>query len=85
MQDKQLEEFNVVQRSLEGNPALKDQYDAWTTRRGDFNKRLRNRDPETVREAWQRYYFRGELPEETGPAPAEHVNKRRLKSPRLGL
>jgi hypothetical protein len=85
MQDKQLEEFNVVQRSLEGNKALKDQYEAWTTRRGDFNKRLRNRDPETVREAWQRYYFRGEMPDESGPAPAEHVNKRRLKSLRLGL
>jgi hypothetical protein len=85
MQDKQLEEFNVVQRSLEGNKALKDQYDAWTNRRGEFNKRLRNRDPETIREAWQRFYFRGELPDDTGPAPAEHVNKRRLKSLKLGL
>ncbi|MEI9891424.1 MAG: hypothetical protein WDN45_13645, partial [Caulobacteraceae bacterium] len=38
-----------------------------------------------VREAWQRYYFRGEIPEELGEAPKEHVNKRRLKSPRIGL
>ncbi len=85
MQDKQLEAFDVVQRSMEGNGPLKSQYEAWAKQRGEFNKRLFNRDPETVREAWQRYYFRGELPEETGPAPAEHVNKRRLKSPRLGL
>ena len=85
MQDKQLEEFNVVQRSLEGNRQLKDQYDAWTNRREDFNKRLRNRDPETVREAWQRFYFRGEMPDETGPAPDGHVNKRRLRAPKLGL
>ncbi len=85
MQDKQLEEFNVVQRSLEGNRPLKDQYDAWTNRREEFNKGLRNRDPETIREAWQRFYFKGEVPDEAGPTPAEHVNKRRLKSLRLGL
>ncbi|MCE3288704.1 MAG: hypothetical protein K0R83_716, partial [Caulobacter sp.] len=42
-------------------------------------------DPETMREAWQRFYFRGELPEETGPAPAKHVNKRRLKAPKMGF
>ena len=85
MQDKQLEDFQVVQRSLEGNRQLKDQYDAWTARREQFNKGLRNRDPEAIREAWQRFYFRGELPDDTGPAPSEHVNKRRLRAPKLGL
>jgi hypothetical protein len=85
MQDKQLEQFDVVQRSLEGNPPLKGQYEAWSKQRGDFNKRLFNRDPETVREAWQRYYFRGEIPEDLAEAPKEHVNKRRLRSPRVGL
>jgi len=85
MQDKQLESFDVVQRSLEGNGPLKNQYEAWTKQREDFNKRLFKRDPETMREAWQRYYFRGEMPDEAGPAPADHVNRRRLKSPRLGL
>ena len=38
-----------------------------------------------VREAWQRFYFKGEMPAEIGPAPKEHVNKRRLKSVRLGF
>jgi hypothetical protein len=85
MQDKQLEDFQVVQRSLEGNRQLKDQYDAWTNRRQEFNKSLHNRDPEAIREAWQRFYFRGELPDDTGPAPADHVNKRRLRAPKLGL
>ncbi|MEI9891480.1 MAG: DUF6065 family protein, partial [Caulobacteraceae bacterium] len=33
MQDKQLEQFDVVQRSLEGNPPLKGQYDAWAKQR----------------------------------------------------
>ena len=85
LQDKQLEQFDVVQRSLEGNAILKGQYDAWSKQRGDFNKRLFARDPDTVREAWQRYYFRGEIPEDLGEAPKEHVNKRRLRSPRIGL
>ena len=58
MQDKQLElSSDVVQRSLEGNAPLKGQYDAWANQRTDFNKRLFARDPDTVREAWQRYYF----------------------------
>jgi hypothetical protein len=85
MQDKQLEQFDVVQRSLEGNRPLKDQYEAWTRQRTDFNKKLFSRDPETMREAWQRYYFRGEYPEEVAEAPKEHVNKRRLRAPRIGL
>ncbi len=85
VQDKQLETFDVVKRSLEGNATLRGQYDAWAKQREGFNKRLFARDPETMREAWQRYYFRGELPEETGPAPKEHVNKRRLRGPRIGL
>ena len=43
------------------------------------------RDPEAVREAWQRFYFKGEIPENMGPQPQDHVNKRRLKAVRLGL
>ena len=53
--------------------------------RDDFNARLRRRDPSAMKEAWQRFYFKGELPEDTGPAPADHVNKRRLKPVRLGF
>ena len=33
-----------------------------------------------MKEAWQRFYFRGEMPDDTGPAPKAHVNKRRLKA-----
>ncbi len=39
-----------------------------------------------MKAAWQRYYFRGELPEETaGKAPAAHTNRRRLKALKLGF
>jgi hypothetical protein len=40
--------------------------------------------PDAAKEAWQRFYFKGELPEDLGNAPASHSNKRRLKSPRIG-
>ena len=34
--------------------------------------------------AWQRYYFKGEFPEELGvEGPKDHVNKRRLKAPKF--
>jgi Family of unknown function (DUF6065) len=84
IQDKALEEFDLVQRSLEREPELSGQFDAWTARRAEFNDKLFRRDPETVREAWQRYYFKGEMPDDSGPAPKEHVNKRRLRNLRLG-
>jgi hypothetical protein len=83
-QDKLLEQFQPVSRTMEAEPDLLGQYDAWRRARTDFNSRLFQRDPEATREAWQRYYFKGEIPEDLGVAPASHVNKRRLKSLRLG-
>lgn len=85
VQDKVLESVEIVQKSLERNPDLQGQYEAWRARREDFNTRLFRRDPETMKEAWQRYYFKGELPVDTGPAPKGHVNKRRLKPLKLGF
>ncbi len=72
-----------MRRALESEAELRDQYMAWHRQRQDFNSRLFKREPEAVKEAWQRFYFRGEMPEDMGPAPATHVNKRRLKSPKL--
>ena len=50
-----------------------------------FNSKLFKRDASAVKAAWQRYYFKGELPEETGPAPKGHTNKRRMKSLKLAF
>jgi len=41
-------------------------------------------DPDEAKEAWQRFYFKGEIPEALGSAPETHANKRRLKTPRVG-
>ena len=84
VQDKVLESVDLVQKSLDRDPDLFGQYEAWRARRDDFNTRLRKGDPDTVREAWQRYYFKGEMPDETSPGPKAHVNKRRLRPLRLG-
>jgi hypothetical protein len=80
-----MEKVQPIQRSLYSNTELRDQYDVWTRERSTFNDKIARQDPEAVREAWQRYYFKGEMPDEVGPAPKQHVNKRRLKSVRLGF
>ncbi len=82
-QDKMMEEMDVTRRSLDSEDELRDQYLAWYQQRQDFNSKLFKRDPETVKEAWQRFYFKGEVPGDVGTAPKAHVNKRRLKAPRL--
>ena len=84
MQDKPMSEFQPIIKRLAANQDLMKQYDAWYRQRSEFNARLMKQEPEAMREAWQRFYFKGELPEATGPAPKEHVNKRRLKTPRFG-
>ena len=79
-----MDHVQPVQRSLASEPRLKEQFDLWYKERAEFNKRLAKSDPEAVREARQRFYFKGEMPDAT-PAPAvDHVNKRRVKPMRLG-
>ena len=74
-----------VQRSLASEPRLKEQFDLWFKERDAFNKKLAKHDPETMREAWQRFYFKGEMPPEVKtPVAHDHINKRRLKSMKLG-
>jgi len=84
IEHRKVEQFEPVIRSLDSNPNMKGQFDAWNRQRTDFNKRLTSGDPAAAKEAWQRFYFKGELPEELGAAPDTHTNKRRLKAPRVG-
>ncbi|MBV9510477.1 MAG: hypothetical protein JO303_09380, partial [Caulobacteraceae bacterium] len=84
LQDKPLEEVQVVQRSLESEPDLYGQYEAWVRHRSEFNKRIFRQEPEAVKTAWQRFYFKGEMPDEAQTKVEGHVNKRRLQAPRLG-
>ena len=83
MQDKALETVQPVIKRMDSNPDLRDQYDVWEKHRTEFNKAIFRLDPEATKAAWQRYYFKGEIPEGAGAAPKDHVNKRRLKAPRF--
>jgi hypothetical protein len=81
VEHSKLDRFEPVIRSLDADPELKDQYAVWSSSRLEFNQKLTDRDPEALKESWQRFYFKGEPPERGGPAPAQHINKRRLKKP----
>ena len=79
-----MDQMQPVLRSLPSDVAFKEQYEAWRVQRDTFNRRLDRKDPDAIREAWQRFYFKGEIPEDKGAAPADHMNKRRLKPIKLG-
>ncbi len=61
------------------DPDLDGQYRAWRDKREEFMVRFRAQDPETLKEAWQRYYFKGEFPDGSAPT-VQHVNKLRVAS-----
>jgi hypothetical protein len=72
------EEIEPVLKNLNDAPELLAQYREWSTSRATFLERLAKGDAETVRESWQRHYFRGRRPDDPTPVPT-HVHKRRLK------
>jgi hypothetical protein len=82
--DKEMEALQPVIRSMASRPQVREQYDLWEKHRAEFNAKIFRMDPDATREAWQRYYFKGEFPEEAAPSPKDHVNKRRLNTPRFG-
>lgn len=83
IQDKVVSDVQPVIRQMDSNPDLRNQYDTWEKHRVEFNRRIFRQEPEATKAAWQRYYFKGEYPEEVAPARDDHVNKRRLKEPKF--
>lgn len=67
-------------RALEDEPDLKQQYEHWREKRAEFLQRMEQLDAGTLKQAWQKFYFKGELPEAAIKAPA-HSNKLRLATP----
>ena len=65
---------------LRDNPALEAEAMAWRARRDEFMERFRAKDPATLKEAWQRFYFVGKSPQGT-QAPATHMHKLRVSTP----
>ena len=78
VEHRRIEAFRPIRASMDEDADLALQYRKWMEVRTDFNTRMANGDPETIKQAWQRFYFRGEFPDRIAEAPPEHVNKRRL-------
>lgn len=72
--------FEPALRTLDHDPALRDQTYAWKERRDDFMRRFAQSDPATLAEAWQKDSFLGKLPGGSD-APAGHTNKLRPAAP----
>jgi hypothetical protein len=84
VEHKKLEAVQPTLRTLDADPELRGQYEAWHQQRTNFNAKLSAGDPETAKQQWQRFYFKGEMPKELGAAPTGHVNRRRLKPLKKG-
>lgn len=74
-----LGEIQPVIRDIADDPDLAESYRTWSESRKAFNAGLRARDPETVRQGWQRNYVKGDAM--GAPAPSFHISKRRMKWP----
>ena len=86
MQDKPLEEFNVVQRSLEGNRgAPRTSMTPGPTAAASSTSACATATPKPCGEAWQRFYFRGEMPDDTGPRPGRARQQAAAETPQAGL
>lgn len=68
-------------RNLADEPALEAQALAWQKHRDEFAERVHARDPAALKEAWQRYYFLGKLPDGTNVGGDVHMSKLRLAEP----
>jgi hypothetical protein len=67
--------------ALESNEQLHAEYKAWRQKRDEFMARFRAKDEETLKEAWQRYYFTGTYPNEPDKSVTDHRQKVRLAAP----
>jgi hypothetical protein len=66
--------------NIEQDPALRGQHDAWRAKRDEFRARLARNDAAALKEAWQKFYFKGEHAD-TGLPAASHTSKLRLNDP----
>ena len=86
IEHKKMDTIQPVIKPLESDPDLKKQFEAWARTRDEFNRSLTARDPEAVKAGWQKFYFKGEKPTPQGEMvqhDGDHMNRRRLKAPKL--
>jgi len=64
-------------RNIHSNPELYEQYSKWSRGRYNFNESLKKREPDAVKQKWQRNYYTGKNPagEEVVQQAQEHQIK----------
>jgi hypothetical protein len=80
----QLGELNAVRpvmRPISDAPDLQQELAHWTRHRDEFNVLIAKKDPQALKQAWQRFYFRGEHPPEIAKPVENHINRLRLAAP----
>lgn len=75
-----LSRTDVEIRDIADDPELKQQMDAWANSRSEFLKTYNTGDPASLKEAWQRFYFKGEYASGAA-AEREHASKLRVATP----
>jgi hypothetical protein len=68
--------------SIDQDPDVRERFQTWSDARRDFNRRLREQDPDAVKQGWQKWYPRGDDPS-AGSVPATHMSKLRVAAPHL--
>jgi len=74
-----LGDWDVAIHDMRDDPAMDIEHEAFRRERAGFQERLDAKDPEAIKQAWQRHYFVGRHPD--GTVVDDHVNKVRLASP----
>lgn len=74
-----LQNWDVVTHDLKDDPVLECEQNAFKEARDAFMVRFNARDPEALKQAWQRHYFVGRHPD--GRIVDNHTNKLRLAEP----
>ncbi len=78
---KAIEDVRPEIHLLESDLELAGQFREWRERRDMFRVNVRSGHQPTIRERWQKYYFKGELADGQGAAVPHHVQKLRLAEP----
>ena len=72
-----LEQVTPRLRSIEEDPALEAQFNAWSAARTAFHERMVKSPPSVPADKWQKHYYRG-VDAEGRPGPADHQARLRL-------
>ncbi|MCZ6604193.1 MAG: DUF6065 family protein [Alphaproteobacteria bacterium] len=75
-----LDSIEPVVLDLDDDLELKGQYKAWGDKRRQYMEKFDQQDPATLKQAWQRFYFKGEYPDSDDQV-AGHKRKLRLTEP----